>query len=131
MKIEPVVHCMYFYAVLSGLGLLIEAENLFYLQHNFTSVYFIQHKNHVLNVEVINSFSVAFPTECALRCMHHKSCLSFNLGINRHQGSGNVLCKTLPAAAFTVMQQLEKSKNFNHWSIFVSIPISFTTFSAD
>ena len=131
MKIESVVHCMYFYAALSGLGLLIEAENLIYLQHNFTSVYFIQHKNHVLNVEGINSFSVAFPTECALRCMRHKSCLSFNIGINRHQGSRNVLCKTVPAAAFTVLKQLEKSKNFDHWSIFVSISLTFTTFSPD
>lgn len=131
MKIEPVVlsiKFMYFYSVLSGLGLPIEAKDVIYLQHNFTAVHFIQHKNHVLNVEGINSFSVAFPTECALRCMHNKSCLSFNLGIKKHQDSRNVLCKTLPATAFTVMQQLEKSKNFDHWSIFVSISFSFTTY---
>ena len=130
MEIEPVFFStkfIYLYALLRGFGLPVYAENFINSRHNFTAVYFVQHKNYVLNVEGINSFLVAFPTECALRCAQHELCLSFNIGVKRHKGSSNFLCKILPATTFTALPKLEESKNFYHWSIFVSIAFRFTS----
>lgn len=131
MKIEAVLLRMkfiYLYTILRGFGLPIHAEKIINLQHNFTAVYFVQHKNHVLNVKEIDSFLVALPTECALRCSQHESCLSFNIGVKRHKESSNFLCKILPATTFTAMQKLEESDNFYHWSILVSMVFCFTSY---
>lgn len=129
MNIEPVFFSMkfiYFYTIFRGFALPTDAENIIDLRHNFAAVYFVQHKNYVLNVEGINSFLVGFATECALRCTQHENCLSFNIGDERCKGGRNFLCEILPATTFTAKQKLEESKNFHHLSIFVSI---FTIFS--
>lgn len=130
MKIEPVLSRMkfiYLFTVLRGFGLPVHAEKIINVRQNFTAVHFVQHKNYVLNVEEIDSFLVASPTECALRCIQHESCLSFNIGVQRQKISNNVVCKILPATSFTAMQKLEESKDFYHWNILVSIVFRFTS----
>jgi len=36
-------------------------------------------KNHILDAGRIGSFLVGFVTECALRCLRHVSCISFDI----------------------------------------------------
>lgn len=129
MNIEPVfvgMKFLYFYVIFRGFALPTDAENITNLRHNFAAFYFVQRRNYVLNVKGINSFLVAFSTECALRCTQHQTCLSFNIAEKPNKGGGNFLCEILPATTITAKQQLEESNNFHHWSIFVSI---FTIFS--
>ena len=47
---------------------------------NQTISHFVQHKKHFLDVKRIRSFlAVGFVTECALRCLRHDLCISFNI----------------------------------------------------
>ena len=46
---------------------------------NQTISHLVQHKKHFLDVKRIRSFLVGFVTECALRCLRHDLCISFNI----------------------------------------------------
>lgn len=88
---------------------------------NKTISHFIQHKNHVLDVEKISSFLVGFVTECALRCVSHVSCLSFNIKEDNTENSRQqITCEILPKDLYNASLNFQKSKEFHHWSAIVS-----------
>ena len=82
--------------------------------------HFIQHKNHVLDVEKISSFLVGFVTECALECVRHLLCLSFNIKEDTTENSTKMTCELLPVDLFNVSLKFQKRGEFHHWSIVVS-----------
>lgn len=82
--------------------------------------HFIQHKNHVLEVEKISSFLVGFVTECALRCTTHVLCLSFNIKEDNTENSRQITCELLPTDLYNASRKLQKSReDFHHWSAIV------------
>ena len=87
---------------------------------NETFSHFIQHKNHILDVEKISSFLVGFVTECALRCTTHVSCLSFNINEDKTENSRHITCELLPTDLYNASRKFRKShKDFHHWSAIV------------
>ena len=82
--------------------------------------HFIQHKNHVLDVEKISSLLVGFVTECALRCTTHVLCLSFNIKEGNTENSRQITCELLPTDFYNASQKFQKSREgFHHWSAIV------------
>ena len=88
---------------------------------NQTFSHFVQHKKHFLDVKRIRSFLVGFVTECALRCLHHDSCISFNIEDNTANHK-EVMCELLPKDLYQISHKLQRSETFHHWSIMVSGP---------
>lgn len=82
--------------------------------------HFIQHKYHVLDVDKISSFLVRFVTECALRCLHHASCFSFNIEDDTTENIAQKTCELLPTDFYNASLHFEESEEFDHWSIVVS-----------
>ena len=82
--------------------------------------HFIQHKNHVLDVEKISSFLVSIVTECALRCVRHVSCLSFNIKEDTTENSTQMTCELLPMDLYNASLKFHESEEFHHWSFIVS-----------
>ena len=82
--------------------------------------HFIQHKNHVLNVEIISSFLVGFVTECALRCTTHVLCFSFNIKEDNTENNRQIMCELLPTDLYNASRKFQESReDFHHWSAIV------------
>ena len=88
--------------------------------------HFIQHKNHVLDVEKISSLLVGFVTECALRCTTHILCLSFNIKEDNRENRRQITCELLPTDVYNASQKFQKSrKAFHHWSAIVRFMLKY------
>lgn len=82
--------------------------------------HFFQHKNYALRVNSIGSFLVGFVTECALRCLRHLSCVSFNIEEATAANRRHVTCELLPVDMYNASEKLQSSESFHHWSTVVS-----------
>lgn len=71
--------------------------------------------------ERIRSFLVGFVTECALRCLRHDLCISFNIE-DTTANQREVICELLPKGVYQISHKLHPSERFHHWSITVSEP---------
>ena len=81
--------------------------------------YFIQHKNHILDVEKISTFLVGLISECSLRCARIVTCLSFN--IEEASVNGRAMrCELLAQDQYNAPLQFHESNGFHHWSKIVS-----------
>ena len=89
--------------------------------------HFIQHKNHVLDVEKISSLLVGFVTECALRCTTHVLCLSFNIKEDdNRENSRQITCELLPTNFYNASRKFQKSREgFHHWSAIVRFMLKY------
>ncbi|XP_058961202.2 uncharacterized protein [Pocillopora verrucosa] len=77
--------------------------------------YFIEHKNHLLNVGKLSTFFVGLISECALRCARLALCLSFNIEEASLHRAG-ILCELLSEGLYNVPHHFKRSKEFHHWS---------------
>ena len=92
--------------------------------------HFIQHKNHVLDVEKISSLLVGFVTECALRCTTHVLCLSFNIKEDNTENRRQITCELLPTDFYNASQKFHKSReDFHHWSPIVRFMLECFSFA--
>ena len=81
--------------------------------------YFIEHKNHLLDVGKVSTFLVSLISECALRCTRLASCLSFNIeeaSLHRTE----ILCELLAEDLHNASRHFQRSQEFHHWSKIVS-----------
>ncbi|XP_022780825.1 uncharacterized protein LOC111322054 [Stylophora pistillata] len=77
--------------------------------------YFIEHKNHLLDVGKVSTFLVSLISECALRCTRLASCLSFNIeeaSLHRTE----ILCELLAEDLHNASRHFQRSQEFHHWS---------------
>lgn len=81
--------------------------------------YFIEHKNHLLNVGKLSTFFVGLISECALRCARLALCLSFNIEEASLHRAG-ILCELLSEGLYNVPHHFKRSEEFHHWSKLVS-----------
>lgn len=97
-----------------------EDQIWFSIDPNEAFAYFIEHKNHVLDVEKISSFLVSSVTKCALRCVHHALCLSFNIKEDKTDNNTQMACELLPINLLNASMEFRKREEFHHWSFTVS-----------
>ena len=82
--------------------------------------HFFEHKYHILDVERISTFVVGFVTECALRCLRHVSCISFNIEDTTTHARKIRTCELLPKDVYHASHKFQQRKKFHHWSTLVS-----------
>jgi len=83
------------------------------------SVYFIQNDFSYLNIKSIGTSLVVLSIQCALTCLQHLSCFSFNLATFPDDNS-KLLCEHLPSDKYNNSKKFVSSKNYHHFSIWVS-----------
>ena len=69
--------------------------------------------------KVIASIFVVSPDVCSLKCIRESSCRSLNVASGKN-GNGLILCDMLSTNKHEHSAQLQPSKNFDHYTVFVS-----------
>ena len=83
------------------------------------SAYFSQNDFSYLNINPVGTCLVVQSTECALTCLQHLSCFSFNLAAFS-DNNGKLLCEHLPSDKNNNSEKFVASKTYHHFSILVS-----------
>ncbi|XP_067046141.1 uncharacterized protein [Acropora muricata] len=86
------------------------------LKTNAHSAYFIQNDFSYLNIKAIGTRLVVLSIQCALTCLQHLSCFSFNLA-TFPDDNGKLLCEHLPSDKYNNSKKFVSSKNYHHFSI--------------
>ena len=83
------------------------------------SAYFSQDDFSYLNINPVGTSLVVQSIQCALMCLQHLSCFSFNLAAFP-DNDGKLLCEHLPSDKYNNSEKFVTSKNYHHFSIWVS-----------
>ena len=89
------------------------------LNTNAHSAYFIQNDFSYLNIKATGTSLVVQSIQCALTCLQHLSCFSFNLAAFPDD-NGKLLCEHLLSDKYNNSKKFVSSKNYHHFSIWVS-----------
>ena len=83
------------------------------------SAYFRQNDFSYLNINPVGTSLVVQSIECALTCLQHIFCFSFNLAAFS-DNKGKHLCEYLPSDKYNNSEKFVASKTYHHFSIWVS-----------
>ena len=83
------------------------------------SAYFSQNDFSYLDINSIGTSLVVQSIQCALTCLQHLSCFSFNLAAFS-DNNGKLLCEHLPSDKNNNSEKFVASKTYHHFSIWVS-----------
>ena len=83
------------------------------------SAYFSQNDFSYLNINPAGTTLVVQSIQCALTCLQHLSCFSFNLAAFPDNDS-KLLCEHLASDKYNNSEKFVASKNYHHFSIWVS-----------
>lgn len=82
---------------------------------------FEQYENHLLDAPQLGTTRVFSAVECALGCVRHSACLSFNIEIpNQLNKKTSLLCQLLSSGMLGNSWRLRRSKKFHHYGFSVS-----------
>ena len=83
------------------------------------SAYFSQNDFSYLNINPIGTSLVVQSIQCALTCLQHLSCFSFNLAAFS-DNNGKLLCEHLHSDKYNYSEKFAASHTYHHFSIWVS-----------
>ncbi|XP_015762691.1 PREDICTED: uncharacterized protein LOC107341738 isoform X2 [Acropora digitifera] len=80
------------------------------------SAYFSQNDFSYLSIKAIGTSLVVLSIQCALSCLQHLSCFSFNLAAFP-DNNGKLLCEHLPSDKYNNSEKFVASNTYHHFSI--------------
>ena len=82
---------------------------------------FVKYENYFLDENQVGSALVNLPTECALGCVGHSACVSFNIEAEKTLvKESRLLCELLSGSMLGNLEKFRRTSEFHHYEVYVS-----------